>query len=393
VTTFTSRFLSADIWWVSVRIEILNRYYQNVLAYVFLLRRSPVSHRAPVSSIGQSASDGLHTPQRSHFGTPLDAAIVSIQWSSFLINHRHERRIYRKSSHCTVTAIEITSILAKRTGRTYTVCDGANCTIGIPLAPAYLQVDELAFEIRSIANDEASFTWQGQKARSHLYGRTPHTFCHLLHYRKTRSFLGSRQSICHSRLVSLRNCHGSTDSFWISPLASDAAGAFLINLFNGAPLLVAVGIGIGNTLEAHVGSFLLKRNGFSYALDHLRDVLLLVLLITPLSAFISATIGVSSLLLGEVISPPSHVSTWSAWWIGDMISILILTPFILIWSTTYVAFPPLIWVALRFGPRGALLSMVAVSSLAIVGAIRGSVSFSTGERVSAYSYYSVLWAS
>ena len=31
-------------------------------------------------------------------------------------------------------------------------------------------------------------------------------------------------------------------------------GAFLVNLLNGAPLFVAVGIGIGNTLEALVGN-------------------------------------------------------------------------------------------------------------------------------------------
>src|SRR5437588_1011240 len=63
-------------------------------------------------------------------------------------------------------------------------------------------------------------------------------------------------------------------------------GAFLVNLFNGAPLLVAVGIGIGNTLEALVGTFLLKRARVSYAFDHLRDVLFLVLLAMPLSAII-----------------------------------------------------------------------------------------------------------
>ena len=38
-------------------------------------------------------------------------------------------------------------------------------------------------------------------------------------------------------------------------------GAFLVNLFNGAPLFVAVGIGIGNTLEALVATYLLKRKG------------------------------------------------------------------------------------------------------------------------------------
>ena len=53
----------------------------------------------------------------------------------------------------------------------------------------------------------------------------------------------------------------------------------------------------------------------------------------PLSALISATLGVSSLLLGRVIAFSSYYPTWSAWWIGDMISILILTPFLLIWST------------------------------------------------------------
>src|SRR5437763_6101403 len=60
-------------------------------------------------------------------------------------------------------------------------------------------------------------------------------------------------------------------------------GAFLVNQVNVAPLFVAAGIGIGNTLEALVETYLLKRYGFSNALDHLRDVLVLVLLAMPLS--------------------------------------------------------------------------------------------------------------
>jgi len=198
-------------------------------------------------------------------------------------------------------------------------------------------------------------------------------------------------------------------------------GAFLVNLFNGAPLLVAVGIGIGNTLEALVGTYLLKRNRFSHALDHLRDVLLLVLLAMPLSAIISATLGVSSLFLGKVIAFSSYYPAWRAWWIGDMISILILTPFLLTWSKwphdnvagkriaemgiltlfvlaiglivflgplhtdhgsfgmTYLVFPPLIWASLRFGARGALSASFALSILAIVGTIQGLASFSPGR--------------
>ena len=198
-------------------------------------------------------------------------------------------------------------------------------------------------------------------------------------------------------------------------------GAFLVNLFNGAPLLVAVGIGIGNTLEALVGSYLLKRNGFRSSLDHLRDILVLVLLAMPLSAFISATIGVSSLLLGKVIVLSSYYPTWSAWWPGDTISILIFTPFLLAWSVwphakvsakriveigilavfvlavglivflgllhtdqrnypmTYMVFPPLIWTALRFGPRGAISAIFALVILAIVGTRQDLTSFSAGS--------------
>src|SRR2546421_1199175 len=198
-------------------------------------------------------------------------------------------------------------------------------------------------------------------------------------------------------------------------------GAFLVNFLNGAPLFVAAGIGIGNTLEALVATYLLKRKGFRHSLDHLRDVLVLVLLAMPLSALISATIGVSSLFLGKVIAFSSYYPTWLAWWIGDMISILILTSFLLTWSRwprekvagkrlaemailtvfvlavgmivflgllhpdqrsyplTYLVFPPLIWSALRFGPRGVISAIFALSSLAVVGTIQGVTPFSTGE--------------
>jgi two-component system, cell cycle response regulator len=46
---------------------------------------------------------------------------------------------------------------------------------------------------------------------------------------------------------------------------------------------------------------------------------------------------------------------------------------------TYLVFPPLIWAALRFGPRGAISAILALSTLAIVGAIQGVDSFSTGR--------------
>lgn len=198
-------------------------------------------------------------------------------------------------------------------------------------------------------------------------------------------------------------------------------GAFLVNFFAGAQPLVAIGISIGNTLEALVCTALLKRQSVQPALDSLHDVLVLVLIAAPLSPLISATIGVSSLGLGGKLVWSSVPATWSAWWIGDMSSLLLLTPLLLTWSswphtrcsskrlieaglfgtcllavgvvvflrlspmgekrasTTYLVFPPLIWAALRFGPRGASIALVTLSSFAIVGTILGVSPFSIGS--------------
>jgi integral membrane sensor domain MASE1 len=84
-----------------------------------------------------------------------------------------------------------------------------------------------------------------------------------------------------------------------------AIGAFLVNLFTGAPWPVAVGISIGNTLEAVVSTALLKRKQVRPGLDSLHDVLALVLWATS----IGTLMGVGSLLLGSVIVWPSVFET------------------------------------------------------------------------------------
>ena len=53
-----------------------------------------------------------------------------------------------------------------------------------------------------------------------------------------------------------------------------AVGAFLVNWSVGAPVLVAGGMALGNTLEALIGTVLLTRVvGFRPSLDRLQDVL------------------------------------------------------------------------------------------------------------------------
>ncbi|HEU5438973.1 MAG TPA: MASE1 domain-containing protein [Ktedonobacterales bacterium] len=198
-------------------------------------------------------------------------------------------------------------------------------------------------------------------------------------------------------------------------------GAFLVNILTGAPWFVAVGISIGNTLEALICAMLLRRGHVRPALDSLHDVLVLVLLAAPTSALVSATLGVGSLRLGGIIGWSMVPMIWSTWWLGDVISMLLLTPLLLTWSAwprgprsrkhllelsllslsllvvglfvflglfrpshldypiAHLVYPLLTWGALRYGPRGATALLVTLASLAIVGTILGVSPFSTGS--------------
>src|SRR6059058_1532844 len=70
-----------------------------------------------------------------------------------------------------------------------------------------------------------------------------------------------------------------------------ALGAFLANAWTDVPILTALGITVGNTLEALVGAYLLRRVAdFRPALERVRDVVALAALAAIASTLISATI-------------------------------------------------------------------------------------------------------
>lgn len=194
-------------------------------------------------------------------------------------------------------------------------------------------------------------------------------------------------------------------------------GAFVANLITGAAPAVAIGIGIGNTLEAVVGTYLLRATGFHPSLGRVRDVLLLIGLALVATA-VSATIGVTTLWLGNVVNAASLVATWRAWWVGDMLGALIITPLLLTWwqrnlfkrlhswrltealalvgavtlgnllifSGPYTSAPatypllasiflPLSWAALRFGPFGVSTALFLLSVSAVIGTAYGQGPF------------------
>ena len=184
-----------------------------------------------------------------------------------------------------------------------------------------------------------------------------------------------------------------------------ATAAFFANLTTGAHPLVALGIGIGNTLEAIMAVYILRKINFQPSLATLKDVLFLTLIAAPIAASVSATIGVSSLQIGHAIAFSSFNSTWRAWFTGDVISMVVIPPLIFVWRTfpkvkfkyfpefivligyiaistlivfsglfgifpagspiTFLMFPPLLWASLRFGLRGAISTVVVISFFAI----------------------------
>jgi integral membrane sensor domain MASE1 len=121
-----------------------------------------------------------------------------------------------------------------------------------------------------------------------------------------------------------------------------AVGAVLTNLNTGVPPETVFGIACGNTLEALTGAFLLRRTvDFDPSLRRVSDVLWLVALGAVVSTAVSATIGVTSLLVGGATSWSDAGSAWRTWWLGDMGGDLIVAPVLLIAAThRRVARPP-----------------------------------------------------
>src|SRR5215831_3525234 len=143
-----------------------------------------------------------------------------------------------------------------------------------------------------------------------------------------------------------------------------ALGAFLVNLSAGAPLLVAGGMAVGNTLEALVGTWLLHRVvGFQPALERLRDVLGLVVLAGLLSTLLSATLGVTSGWLGGVIPSAAYGEAWWTWWLGDLMGDLVVAPLLLMWNGRMRLS------SRRIAEAGALLGAIVAASLLLFGGL------------------------
>jgi signal transduction histidine kinase len=195
------------------------------------------------------------------------------------------------------------------------------------------------------------------------------------------------------------------------------AGAAIANVWVGATVPAALGVAAGNTVEALLGAWALRRvSGFNPSLERLADVAALILASALGSTLVSATVGTGVLTLAGKVQPAHAALFWRAWWVGDLISALVLAPAVLTWSAPrstplrsrrivegvllfsslvvvglvvfgepfpqpgpwdedYLFFPLLIWAAVRFGVRGAASASLLLSVIAIWGTATGGGPF------------------
>jgi signal transduction histidine kinase len=166
------------------------------------------------------------------------------------------------------------------------------------------------------------------------------------------------------------------------------------------PLGSLLGQQAGNMAEVIVGALVLRRLiGPRARIDRVEEVVGMFAALA-LATAISATVGMASMLAGEVISAAEAPTFWRTWWLGDVAGGLVVVPLVLAWAgdpggawrrlrtvegalliatvatlgalavstsepVTYVVFPALIWAASRFGTPGATLSIAIATAVAI----------------------------
>jgi PAS domain S-box-containing protein len=186
-----------------------------------------------------------------------------------------------------------------------------------------------------------------------------------------------------------------------------AAGAVLINASTGVPVVGALTTAVGSTLEALVGTYLVRHLlDFRSSLGRVRDVFGFV----GLGAILSTTLGATADVVGL---GGSGNGQWWQWWLGDAIGDLVIAPVLLTWLSrplfpwrggrrleasalfaalglggsaifvswwaplggatyplAFTASPFMIWAALRLGPRGAATATFVVAGFAVAGVAR-----------------------
>lgn len=172
-----------------------------------------------------------------------------------------------------------------------------------------------------------------------------------------------------------------------------------------------IGIIAGNTLAPVCAFLMLRKADFRMDLSRLRDGTALVFLGALGAMLVSATAGASLLLLENKLPKSGYWPVWFAWWAGDAVGVLMVTPLLLLlrrlrlprrtdrwveagalviaaaivvpvatgshYALLFLVFPLLIWAALRFELAGSAPCALLVAVLAVIAATGRAGSFSS----------------
>jgi signal transduction histidine kinase/CheY-like chemotaxis protein len=200
------------------------------------------------------------------------------------------------------------------------------------------------------------------------------------------------------------------------------AAAMIANATTAGSVATAIAIATGNSLEAVVGAYLINRwsrgcNTFSTPNSVAKFALICFVIATP----ISASIGLTSLATAGYIEWTNFANVWVTWWLGDVAGALVIAPVIVLWASSHhhafkrnefletvgvlataaavglIAFSPLIeqtpsrdplgflailpmlWAALRRGPRDTATVAVVLAGITIWGTLTGGGPFTTPD--------------
>ncbi|WP_407117143.1 MASE1 domain-containing protein [Bradyrhizobium sp. LMG 9283] len=198
--------------------------------------------------------------------------------------------------------------------------------------------------------------------------------------------------------------------------------AMIANATTAGSVATAIAIATGNSLEAIAGAYLINRwsggcETFSTPNSVAKYTVICVVIATP----ISASIGLTSLALFGYIEPKNFADAWITWWLGDVTGALVIAPVIVLWASNHhqafnwhdfvetavvlataaavglIAFSPLIkqtpgrdplgflailpmlWAALRRGPRETATVALVLASITIWGTHAGGGPFATPD--------------
>jgi PAS domain S-box-containing protein len=197
-----------------------------------------------------------------------------------------------------------------------------------------------------------------------------------------------------------------------------ALAAFLVNFLSPIPVLSCIGIALGNTSSALLGGYLLRRFLRDRpSFERLRDVFGMMAFGAAIAPMIAASVGATTLLLTHVRAWSGFSSAWQVWWLGDAMGVLIVTPlffparralaaplkkssmiepFALLFglvttclaifggrlglgmkddALAFLAFPFVIWAAIRFRAFGAAIATFLIAAISVWGTAHGNGPF------------------